>query len=191
MLQILWLAVPAHEACPQAKQPGIALRTEVCVRRGEGGAVEVRLTGARRDLRAVILEQLALQCLRHAIHAQPVDGGNIFDLARILWEERRFEEGLALHRIAACLEDTNETLSQAYFFAARHLKQTETALQLLRSRFRRFGSRSGQPVRTLVWALADLNRTTEAFAALDEGLADLHAGGGVDGDDLIEELLSR
>jgi tetratricopeptide (TPR) repeat protein len=112
----------------------------------------------------------ALQCLRRAIHAQPVDGGNIYLLARILWEQRRFEEGLALHRIAACLEDTNETFSQAYFFAARHLKQTETALQLLRSRFRHFGSRSGQPVRTLVWALGELNRTTEAFAALDEGL---------------------
>jgi cellulose synthase operon protein C len=112
----------------------------------------------------------AIRLLRRCIRVQPGEGGSQYLLARILWDQRRFEEALALFRFAACLEDTNEVVAQGYFFASRHLKQTEATVQFLASRFRRFGTRSSQPARTLYWALSEIDQTPKAFEVLEEAL---------------------
>lgn len=118
---------------------------------------------AREDERAVHL-------LRKSIRARPIDAGGFYILGNILWRQRRFDEALDLFRLAACQEDKNELLSARYFTAARHLKQTETALKLLQDRARRYGRNSGFPARTLSWAYDQLNRGKDVFAALDAAL---------------------
>jgi tetratricopeptide (TPR) repeat protein len=118
---------------------------------------------ARRHPEAVAL-------LRRAIHRSARDAESFHVLAGILWAGRRREEALELYRFAACLEDKNEAYAESYFVASRHLRQTAAALLFLRNRFRRFGKKSGWPARTLFWAYEQLERTTEAFQALDEAL---------------------
>ena len=77
---------------------------------------------------------------------------------------------LELYRLASCIDDKDEGLALAYFAAARHLHREDEPLRLLTGRFRRFGTRSSQPARTLHWALWELDRAAEAAAVLEEAL---------------------
>ena len=108
--------------------------------------------------------------LDRARRARPVDAGPLSVTAKVLWQERRFEEALTAHRFAACLEDMNEGLTTSYFVAARQLGRTEEALQYLRDRFARFGSASGRPAMSLFWALEELGRADLAFETLEDAL---------------------
>jgi tetratricopeptide (TPR) repeat protein len=112
-----------------------------------------------------------IRLLRRYLRVRPGDARGYAALAGVLWAQRRFEPALELYRWAACLEDKDEGLAQSYFLAARHLRQTETALTFLRDRFARFGDRSGQPARTLSWALSQLGDATAACEVLDKALA--------------------
>src|SRR5262249_51548004 len=53
---------------------------------------------------------------------------------------------------------------------ANTLGKTEEALEFLEQRFERFGSKSGQPARTLSWAYFQLERTREGFQVLEKAL---------------------
>ena len=118
---------------------------------------------AREHDRAILL-------LKRSIRRQPTDAGSLFILANILWDRQEFQEAFGLHRFAACLENTNENLSRAYFAAARYLRQTESALEFLRNRFQRLGKQSALPAHTLYAALTELDRQPEAFAVLEQAM---------------------
>ncbi len=112
----------------------------------------------------------ALRHLRRSLRARPVSPSAYHALAGILWAQRDFEGAVPLYRWAACLDEHSEALARDYFLAARHVRQTGAALDFLRGRFRRAGARSGQPARTLFWALELLGDVAAAFEMLDEAL---------------------
>lgn len=112
----------------------------------------------------------ALRLIWRSLKMCPVHEGTFHTLAGILWDDGRREDALTLFRFAACLEDKNENLSQAYFAACRCLGRADTALTYLRSRFERFGAKSSQPARTLFGALAQVDRDSEGFEVLDQAL---------------------
>jgi cellulose synthase operon protein C len=110
----------------------------------------------------------AARWLRRAVRFRPLDAGNFWALAGILWAQRRFAEALELYRFAACLNDKDEAMTRSYFIAARQCQRTDEALTFLHKRFQRFGRRSSQPARTLYDALDLCERKTEARSLLDE-----------------------
>jgi tetratricopeptide (TPR) repeat protein len=112
----------------------------------------------------------AMRLLRRALRCRPADAPNFALLANILWDQRRFEEAMELYRFAACLDDKDEGLARSYFAATCYLKQHEATLAFLTRRFERFGRRSGQPARTLYWALSQFERLPEALAVLEKTL---------------------
>ena len=113
---------------------------------------------------------VAERLTRRALRARPADAAGLYVLARVAWEARRHAEALELYRLASCIDDKDEGLALAYFAAARHLHREDEPLRLLTGRFRRFGTRSSQPARTLHWALWELDRAAEAAAVLEEAL---------------------
>ncbi len=140
---------------------------------------------ARRDdvhpavLRALAIE-LALDAreapraerlLRRALRRQPRAAATVIELANLLWDGRRFEDGYALYRLASALEPTRERYVRAAFNAARSIGDPEELLATLRDRVRRWGHLSSAPIRTLHDALDDLDRHEDAFAALEAELA--------------------
>lgn len=112
-------------------------------------------------------EKLLRKCLR----LRPGDCGSYFILANQLWAVRGFNEAMDLYRFATCLNDKDEQLASTYFGAARHFKRTAEALELLRDRFARYAARSALPTRILFQALLHIDRATDAFNILEEGLA--------------------
>ncbi len=112
----------------------------------------------------------ARRMLRRVIRAMPLAATAYSDLASVFWEQRRFEGALEIYRFACCLDDKNENFARSYFAACRHFKQESDVLEMLRERFKQFGATTGRPAEMLFWALDALDRTTEAFALLDEAL---------------------
>lgn len=113
----------------------------------------------------------ALRLLRKYLRIRPLEPHAYLLLAIIRWRQRKFHEALEYYRIAVCLNDRDERYAAAFFSASQWLKLTESALDMLRDRFRRFGAKSSQPARTLYWAYQVLDRTDEAFAVLKEATA--------------------
>ncbi len=112
-----------------------------------------------------------LRLLRKGVRLFPTNPGLLLSLANALWRRRELDEALMLYRLAACLDDLSEDLATTYFSAARHLRRTEEALAFLGQRVERLGDRSPQPVQSLFWALQQLDRGDDAFAALEQALA--------------------
>lgn len=119
---------------------------------------------AREGVRVVHL-------LRRCIRFRPTQASNSSFLANIYWDQRRFDDALELYRIATCLDDKDEGLARSFFIATRHFRQTDQAVKFLEHRFKRLGPKSTWPVRTLFWALGQLERTNEAFEALETALS--------------------
>jgi len=113
----------------------------------------------------------AWRWLRKVVRWRPASAGGYYFMANVLWGQRKFPEAGRLYRLAACLDETDESLAQAYFNATRHLNKVDAALQMLQGRFRRFGKKSSRPARTLFWAYSQLDRMAEAFAVLGEAVA--------------------
>jgi tetratricopeptide (TPR) repeat protein len=113
---------------------------------------------------------LAARLLRRALRAAPQTASGYHALANLYWSQRRFDDALALYRVAACLEDKDEEYAHAYFSASQCLKRTDQALELLRRRFKRFGAKSSQPARTLERACRHLDRIAECQEVLEEAL---------------------
>ncbi|HEX8250690.1 MAG TPA: tetratricopeptide repeat protein, partial [Pyrinomonadaceae bacterium] len=119
----------------------------------------------------------ALHWLYKVLRKLPTSGMTYRGIADILWSKRRFEEAAELYRLAASLNDKDEQFAYSYFLAARHLKQTEQALDFLRDRFERFGHRSNLPIQSLFHALREIGLTVEAFEALENALEKRPADG--------------
>lgn len=115
--------------------------------------------------------------LRRVIRAMPLAAGSYAELAGVLWEQRDFAQSLVLYRFASCLEDKNESFARSYFIASRHLKQEMEVLAMLQERFNTFGARTGRPASLLFWALEELDRTSEAFALLEQAIRTLPKDG--------------
>ncbi len=118
-----------------------------------------------------------LRLLHRALRSRPLDAGNFYQLASIRWSQRQFEEAFTLYRFAVCLKDTNEQYLQSYFIAARHLRRTQEAIDLLTQRFNRFGRRSGFPARTLAWAYEQIGQSPKALEVLRQSI-ELRPGDG-------------
>ncbi len=132
-------------------------------------ALVLRLTGelhadAREHDRC---ERLLRRLLRAGLERAEPFG----QLANLRWSTRRFDEAIELLRFGAAIEPLNEGAAQTYFSAARLRDRSDDALALLQRRNAQLGARSAGPVATLCGALEDLDRTVEAFAALDAALA--------------------
>lgn len=112
----------------------------------------------------------ALRWLYKSLRKLPFSSSTFRSIADIFWSKRRFAEATELYRFAACLNDKDEQFAYSYFLAARHIKQTETALEFLKDRFERFGHRSRLPVQSLFHALRELGRTVEAFEVIETAL---------------------
>jgi len=112
----------------------------------------------------------ASRLVRQAMRARPVDASSLAILAELAWSRQDLEEALELHRFAASLDDKDEGFARSHFTAARYLRREEETMQMLSQRFRRFGTRSGQPARTLYWALSQLDRESEGLVILQEAV---------------------
>jgi cellulose synthase operon protein C len=110
----------------------------------------------------------ATRLLRRAIHAHPREAENYYVLANLLWGQQEFTSAFALYRFATCLSIADYRYAQSYFLAARHFRQTDTALQFLERRWQRFGDKSSEPALTLFWAFTQLDQTIRAFKLLKQ-----------------------
>lgn len=119
----------------------------------------------------------AQRLMLRALRFRPLEADNLHSLANLHWDRREFAEATELYRFAATLRDKVEGYSRSYFLAARHLRQTETALEMLARRVEAFGQKSSQPVKLLFWALTALDRQPLAFEKLETALT-VHAADG-------------
>ena len=108
--------------------------------------------------------------MRWALRYRPNDPALLGAWADLLWDQREFAKATRYYRFAACLDDKKEQPARSYFSAARHLKQTQQALQFLQQRFERFGGKSGWPAITLFDALSEIDEVPQAFAVLEQAL---------------------
>ncbi len=104
--------------------------------------------------------------LHKALRRGVLNAQSMHLLAHFRWQQQRREEALTLYRFAACLDATDEECALSFFVAARHLNQTEAALDFLQSRVQRLGEKSGRPMQTLFQALEQLGKRKDAMAAL-------------------------
>jgi tetratricopeptide (TPR) repeat protein len=111
-----------------------------------------------------------LHLLKRTLRCRPADADGYGLLADVLWDRQRRDEALMLYRFAACLDDKDESRAKAYFVASRNCRQTQRALDLLKDRFDRFGTRSGWPPRTLCWAYEQLEQVGKVFQVLDQAM---------------------
>jgi tetratricopeptide (TPR) repeat protein len=111
------------------------------------------------------------QVLKRSLRLQPLSADAMHLVGMLHWDRGQRAEALEAHRFAACLEDKNEGNAEAYFTVARHQKETAAALEFLEGRFRRYGRKASGPLRTLFWALEQLDRLDEAFQRLAEAIA--------------------
>ena len=107
--------------------------------------------------------------LRRAARFRPHDSSSYQMLAGLAMDQQRHDDALELYRFAACIDDMKETAPRSYFLAARMQNQSDKAMHFVQERFNRFGKKSGSPVRTLCWALEQIDRNAEAMKVLDEG----------------------
>lgn len=113
---------------------------------------------------------LSEQLLRRSIRTRPTMAGSYSTLAELYWNTMRRKESLTLYRMAASLNDKEESYLRNYFEAALALGESETVLTWLKQRQQQLISQSSQPVCTLHWALDRLNRHDEANQVLTDAL---------------------
>lgn len=109
--------------------------------------------------------------LRRSMRYRPLDERGMGLLADVMWDKpEKRNDALQLYRFAACLGDRDENRAKSYFFASRHLKKNDEALQFLEDRFARFGAQKSWPAQTLVWAYEVLDRTEDAVETVERAL---------------------
>ena len=146
----------------------VKILTELC---GEKDTAYVFRVQYARELRIDAQEHdKAKKLLVKAIRTSPRGAEAYYELAGLYWNQRRFDEALQLYRMAACLEDKNESYAQSYFTAGRNRKKADTVIGFLRDRCERYGSKSCGPACTLAWAFEQLERTAEAFEVYAQAL---------------------
>lgn len=100
----------------------------------------------------------------------PLDVETLYGYAGMLWDLQLYQRSYQLYRFCTCLEEINEGYAESYFKAARFHRDTELALEFLRSRYERLAGSNSGPTISLYEALNSINRDEEAFVALEEGM---------------------
>jgi tetratricopeptide (TPR) repeat protein len=98
-------------------------------------------------------------------------------MANLRWSSRATRDGFELFRLAACLNDKDESAARTYFNSARFLNESESALAFLKGRFQRYSKRSCWPAISVHWALERLGRRAEAEQILAAAVKDLPEDG--------------
>jgi len=111
----------------------------------------------------------ALRLLRR-VNRTRLDAVAVLTFANVQWDAQQREAATQTYRLASCLDDKNEGLAMSYFRAAVWVRQTATALALLRDRFEKQGQLSGQPACSLYRALDQLNQSQQSLNVLEESL---------------------
>jgi tetratricopeptide (TPR) repeat protein len=122
----------------------------------------------RDDARQLPLTQ---KLLRRALRRMPTDAATLHSHANLLWTLRDFTGAAFIYRLAACAGDKTEHYWMSFFGASLHIRETDACLALLHHRFKKLGSLSGQPARTLFNCHESLDRTDDGFQILSEALA--------------------
>ena len=107
-----------------------------------------------------------------AIVLTPYNAATMSGYADLKWSQMQRVEAAQYYRFAACIEILSEYESQTYFNTSVWLgkEAREEALEFLKERVAKHGALSGQPARTLVWALQKLHRSTEALEVLETAM---------------------
>ncbi len=108
---------------------------------------------------------------RRYLRFVPQDVTGLSGLADTLAASNRHVEALDVRRLAATVDDTNETTASLYFSACRQLNRAEEGLEFLRNRFEAYGSKSAGPAIAAFQAYEALERREEGFRLLDVALA--------------------
>ena len=106
--------------------------------------------------------------LRAATRYSHLDGRTLSLYANLLWGREEREEAFELYRLAASVNEKDESQARSYFSAGRYLHQTQFVLEWLEDRKQRFGARSSLPGRTLAWACEQLEQSQRSFDLLAE-----------------------
>lgn len=112
----------------------------------------------------------AAKLLHRAMSIMPTNAAGWYELANQYWNNGKRETGLACYRFASCLQEANEDYASTYFRAGVLLKRTESVLAFLHNRYARLGTRSSQPLITLLLQMESVERTEQAFALLERAL---------------------
>ena len=106
--------------------------------------------------------------LSYVLYRQPTNAFALWMLAGSLWDQEKRQKAFELYRLCACLEDKNEAYIEAYFIAARYLKQQDQALTDLQKRVTKLGKKSFNPYESLFFAYRTLNKDQAAIDTLLE-----------------------
>lgn len=106
--------------------------------------------------------------LRSAMRFGQSDGRSLNMYATLLWNREQRDKSLGFYRLAASVNDKDESQARSYFTAARYLHQTDLVLEWLEDRKQRFGTRSSMPGRTLAWAYEQLEQPQRALDLLED-----------------------
>ena len=106
--------------------------------------------------------------LRTALRFGQTDGRSLNMYATLMWNREERHQALDFYRLAASINDKDETQARNYFTAARYLHQTDVVLEWLVDRKQRFGSRSSLPGRTLAWAYEQLEQPQKGIELLED-----------------------
>lgn len=114
----------------------------------------------------------AMIAWHQAAKISPYDAATLTGLADLKWNQMCRKEATKFYRLAACVEILSEHYAQTYFNAARWLgaQEQEEAMVFLRQRVKHHGGKSGDPARTLSWALGKLDRQSDALQVLEEAM---------------------
>lgn len=107
----------------------------------------------------------------------PHDANAVALYARLSWEQQRYEDAIEISRIAACLEDKDESYSRTYFSIASRHRRTDIALEWLKYRHELLGKRNSDPTLSYIWALEETQQIPSALTALRDALSWNHDDG--------------
>lgn len=98
------------------------------------------------------------------------DSHTISLYARLAWHRQRYDDSVELWRIAACLEEKDESYAQAFFNTAIRCHQTQSALDWLKERHQQWGKLNCGPSITLSWAYESVQDIASGIETLREAL---------------------
>jgi tetratricopeptide (TPR) repeat protein len=101
----------------------------------------------------------------------PHDASAVVLYARLAWEQQRHEDAIELCRIAACLEEKDESYSRTFFSTASRHHGADMAMEWLRERHQLWGKQNSDPTLSYIWALEETQQAPLALATFREALA--------------------
>lgn len=135
-----------------------------------GPAVRLKTKLSEEYLQDARQFQEAERELRWLLRWVASDPHTISLYARIAWERQRYDDSVELCRIAACIEEKDESYAQTFFNTAIRCHQTESAVQWLKERHLQWGKQNCGPSITLAWAYESSQNIPAALATFREAL---------------------